>query len=137
MITDLKGCNKCGAYFRPLRGEKYCPSCTEQLEDIFHDVKDYIYEHPRCSMMEVATEFNITVGIVKQWVKEERLSFAEDSQVKLTCESCGAAISTGKFCKDCKTKLVSGFNKFTKPTQDAPTKPKPEKTGPKIRSTRF
>ena len=57
------------------------------------DVKQYIYEHPRCSIHEVAEEMEISVTQIRKWLKEERLTFSEDSDIALNCEKCGKRIA--------------------------------------------
>ncbi|NLY48490.1 MAG: flagellar protein [Clostridiales bacterium] len=103
---DVRNCKECGKLFNYISGPPLCPACKRKLEDIFEKVKEYIYDHPRVGIQEVSEEFNISVALIKQWIREERLAFAEDSMIGIDCELCGALIKTGRYCKACKVKLA-------------------------------
>ena len=54
--------------------------------------------------------------MIKQWVREERLTFSDDSPITFACENCGKEIKTGRFCPDCKNKLGNKLdNLYEKP----------------------
>ncbi|MDI9508903.1 MAG: flagellar protein [Bacillota bacterium] len=115
---DVRNCKKCGSIFNYLSGPPLCPTCIRKLDDIFDEVKEYIYDHPRVDMREVSEVFDVSVQQIRQWIREERLSFAEDSMIGIDCESCGVTIKTGRFCKSCKDNLAKGFqNVYQKPEQ--------------------
>lgn len=115
---DVRNCKKCGKLFNYLQGNPICPSCAKALEDKFDEVKEYVYDHPRVDMQEVSEVFDVSIGQIKQWIREERLSFADDSMIGIDCEGCGVTIKTGRYCKSCKISLAKGFN-------DLYVKPKP------------
>ena len=52
---------------------------------------------------------NIPAKQIKRWIREERLSFADDSPVGIECEGCGTMIKTGRYCPVCKEKFTKGF----------------------------
>ncbi len=116
---DVRNCKGCGKLFNYISGPPLCPTCARTLDAKFEEVKEYVYEHPRVDIQEVSEVFEISVSQIKQWIREERLSFAEDSMIGLDCERCGAIIKTGRYCKACKDKLAKGF-------QDLYYKPKPQ-----------
>lgn len=119
---DVRNCKKCGKLFNYLHGNPICPSCAKALDDKFDEVKEYVYDHPRVDMQEVSEVFDVSIAQIKQWIREERLSFADDSMIGIDCEGCGVTIKTGRYCKSCKDKLARGFNDlYVKP------KPKPKK----------
>ncbi len=106
---DVRNCKSCGRLFNYLTGAPICPSCQKKLEEKYQKVKEYIYDHPKASISEVAEENEVSVNQIKKWVREERLSFTEDSVAGLQCEGCGKIIKTGRFCKECKSKFANGF----------------------------
>jgi methionyl-tRNA synthetase len=89
------------------------------LEKKFQQVKAYIWEHKTAELKEIAEENDVSVNQINQWVREERLTFTDDSPVGLECENCGAMIKTGRFCPDCKAKLNNSLS-------SAISKPEPE-----------
>ncbi len=107
---DVRNCKGCGKLFNYMSGPPLCPACTQTLDLKFEEVKEYVYDHPRVDMQEVSEVFDIPVAQIRQWIREERLEFAEDSMIGLECEGCGAIIKTGRFCKNCKDKLAKGLN---------------------------
>ncbi|NLJ96796.1 MAG: flagellar protein [Clostridiales bacterium] len=106
---DVRNCKGCGKLFNYLQGPPLCPACAKSLDDKFDEVKEYIYEHPRVEMQEVSEVFNVSIAQIKQWIREERLSFSDDSMIGLDCEGCGVSIKTGRYCKACKDRLARGF----------------------------
>jgi len=68
-------------------------------------------------MQEVSDVFDVPIAQIKQWIREERLAFAEDSVVGLECEGCGVTIKTGRFCKECKEKMARGLKELY-PTEE-------------------
>jgi len=107
---DVKNCKGCGKLFNFISGPPLCPSCAKLLDTKFEEVKEYVYDHPHVGIQEVSEELEVTVSQIKQWIREERLAFSEDSMIGLECEGCGTTIKTGRFCKLCKDKLTRGLN---------------------------
>jgi flagellar operon protein (TIGR03826 family) len=113
---DVRNCKNCGRMFNYLGGPSICPICKGKAEDDFQRVKEYIRENPKAQIAQIAEENEVTVQQIRQWVREERLEFAADSQITLNCEKCGASIRTGRFCDKCKNNMASEMNDaFAKP----------------------
>ncbi|MGB4657662.1 MAG: flagellar protein [Mobilitalea sp.] len=119
---EVKNCKGCGRLFNYLSGPPLCPSCVASLDTKFEAVKEYVYDHPRVGISEVSEEMDVTVNQIKQWIREERLAFSEDSMIGLECESCGATIKTGRLCKSCKDNLAKGFSDVYHEAKPAPPK---------------
>ena len=123
---NVKNCKKCGKIFNYVLGPQICPACQEALENKFQEVKEYIREHRDTSnITTVAEECNVDVNQIKQWVREERLVFGEESAMGIECESCGAMIKSGRFCEKCKNDIskglidAAGLNKKREPERKA------------------
>lgn len=115
---DVRNCKNCGRIYNHISGPNLCPSCAAVLEEKFDQVKEYIYDHPGAGMQEVSEVFDVSIAQIKQWIREERLAFAEDSLIGLECEGCGVTIKTGRFCQECKDRLARGFKDlYTKPEE--------------------
>lgn len=102
---EVKACRSCKRLFNYVTGPVRCPACTEALEKKFQKVKAYIWDHRNASLQEISEANDVSVSQLRQWVREERLSFSDDSPVGMECEICGATIKTGRFCNNCKGKL--------------------------------
>ena len=107
---ELMNCAKCKKLFNYITGEKLCPACKEIMEEKFQEVKKYIEEHPHENINRVSEECDVSIRQIKLWVREERLSFTDDSLVGLECERCGRMIHSGRFCKECAGGLADAMN---------------------------
>ncbi len=105
---DVRNCKLCGGLFN-FTGNPLCPLCNKKMEEKFAVVKQYIRENPKSSIAMVSEETEVPLQQLKRWIREERLSFSKDSGVVIRCEKCGAAILTGRFCKECKKTMTNSF----------------------------
>ena len=115
---EVRTCKTCKRLFNYITGPVRCPACADALEKKFQQVKQYIWDNKMASLQEISDANDVSIGQLRQWVREERLSFTQDSPVGLECESCGATIKTGRYCDNCKGRLsntlMSALPKETK-----------------------
>lgn len=131
---NVRNCRSCGKLFNYIVGQPICPGCREKMEAKFQEVKKYVREHAHCGIKEVAKECEVDEQQIRQWVKEERLEFAEGSAVGVICENCGTPIKTGRFCDKCKASMINTLNSVgRKPIQNKADALKQDKTNPKMR----
>jgi flagellar operon protein (TIGR03826 family) len=132
---EVRNCKGCGRLFNYMSGPPLCASCSAALDLKFEEVKEYVYDHPRVGVQEVSEVMEVSIAQIRQWIREERLSFAEDSMIGLECEGCGVTIKTGRFCKACKDKLAKGFTDLYTENKPAnqPQKPKDPRDNPRMR----
>ena len=127
---NVRNCRKCGRVFNYVVGPLMCPRCRENLESKFQEVKKYVQDHPGTDISEVSTECEVETQQIHQWIREERLQFADDSPIRIPCESCGAMIKAGRFCEKCKRDMSTEFKHAIgkdKPKEAEP-KPAPKKS---------
>lgn len=130
---EVTNCKGCGKLFNYLSGPQLCPTCVKALDLKFEQVKEFVYDNPGVGIQEVSDEMEVSVSQIKKWIREEKLSFSDDSMIGLECEGCGATIKTGRFCKVCKDQLARGLqNAYPKPKPE-PEKKKEPKDNPKMR----
>jgi len=129
---EVRNCKGCGKLYNYLSGPPLCANCSQALDTKFEEVKEYVYDHPRVDMQEVSVELDVSIAQIKQWIRDERLSFAEDSMIGLECEGCGMTIKTGRLCKACKDRLSKGFSDLY-PTAKPVQKEKDPNVSPKMR----
>ncbi len=122
---NVRNCRKCGKVFNYVVGLPICPRCKEEQEVIFQEVKKYVQEHRGADIMEVSQECNVEPGQIRQWIREDRLQFADDSPIRIPCEKCGAMIRSGRFCDSCKTEMIGGFKQVTNQHSRVQEAPKP------------
>jgi len=109
---DVRSCRNCGRLFNYLQGNPICPACKRKLEDKFEQVKMYIRENNLATMQQISDANDVSVKQLKQWVREERLTFSDDSPVGIECENCGTLIRTGRFCAKCKNNMANTLTKL-------------------------
>ena len=105
---DVRNCKICGNLFN-FTGSPICPACNKKMEEKFAVVKEFIRENPTSSIAVVAEKTEVPIQQLKRWIREERLSFSKDSGVVIQCEKFGAAILTGRFCKECKRTMTKSL----------------------------
>ncbi len=106
---NVRNCRKCGRIFNYAMGPLLCPRCREAQETKFQEVKAYVQDHHGADISEVSRECDVDPGQIRQWIREERLQFADDSPIRIACESCGAMIRSGRYCEKCKVEMTNGF----------------------------
>ncbi len=103
---EVRTCKQCKRIFNYLTGPSICPACRDLLEEKFVQVKEYVREHPKDGINTVAEANDVSVNQIRRWIREERLSFSEESGIGIDCESCGKMILSGRLCQACKDKLL-------------------------------
>lgn len=131
---DVRNCRNCGKMFNYISGPFICPVCRDAIEEKYKEVKKYIYDHQGVNIAMVAEACDVEPGLIRQWIREERLEFAEGS-MELGCEQCGAPITSGRFCDKCKNAMVNNLNSaYGTPHAAAPTTQQTDRSGgPKMR----
>lgn len=122
---EVRTCRGCGKLFNYLGTHTpVCPACMKLIEEKFERVKQYIRDNPGANIQMVADANEVSVKMIKQWVREERLTFTEGSSVGIECEGCGCNILTGRYCQNCKSSLQQNLNKITQAAKPKPEEPK-------------
>jgi len=110
-----------------LTNEKICPECQHKLEEKFQEVKEYLKENPLSTMEVLSKECEVSVKQIKEWVREERLTFTEGSMEGIECEQCGVMIRTGRFCDKCKTEIQNNLRSAIYVKKEEPKKKERER----------
>lgn len=109
-MPDVRNCRKCGKIYNYIGGSPICPVCKQLEEDDFKRVKDYLYENPGASITQVSTELDISVEMIKRFLKEGRLEIVgECANMILECEICGKSINSGRYCAECERDLSNNL----------------------------
>lgn len=130
---EVRNCKGCGRMFNYLGSTTpQCPQCMKLMDDKYEGVKKYIYDNPGASINDVSQDMDVSVKQIQRWVREERLTFAENSMVGIECENCGIMIRTGRFCVSCKAKMAHEFNNVL-PRSEPAVKKEKEKESARMR----
>ncbi len=123
---DVKNCKRCRRLFNYIGGPSICPACREELEKKFQEVKKYLFDNRGATIPDVVRDCEVEESQIRQWVREERLEFSSGIDIGMNCETCGAPITSGRFCEKCKASMITGLKEAGKrpePEQAAPSKP--------------
>lgn len=125
---EMKNCAHCGKMFTYIGGPPLCQACLKKMDEKFEEVKKYVYDNPGCGIQEVCEAMDVTSAQIRKWIREERLAFAESSDVAINCEKCGKRILTGRYCDNCKREVMNQLgNAGRRPEVNKPeVKKKPE-----------
>lgn len=106
---EVRSCRRCKKLFNYISGQTICPACKEELESKFQDVKKYLDEHKGASIIQISEDCEVEEHVIRQWIREERLEFSSGLSGEITCETCGAPITTGRYCDKCKASVLNGL----------------------------
>ncbi len=130
---NARNCKRCGRVFNYISGMPLCPSCREEMEAKFQTVKEYIQNNKDTTIKTVAQECEVDESQIRQWVREERLVFSDDSSIVMQCEICGAPIRTGRYCDKCKQDTMRSLTNAGRQPK-APVQPqKKDRENPRMR----
>ena len=120
---DVKNCRGCGRLFNYIGGGYFlCPACMEALDKKLQVVKKYIQDNPKATMTEISQDNDVSINQIERWIREERLTFADDSPIGIECEGCGAMIKSGRYCQACKDKLQKTLSDAYKTDRTEPVR---------------
>ena len=108
----LRVCDNCKKMFKSIGENKVCPLCMIDHEGEFRRVKEYLRENPGTSMAALAEEVNVSISLLEQYLRQERIEVSPSSPIMLACNKCGAEIVTGMYCDECRKNMVGEFQKI-------------------------
>ena len=129
---NIRNCKKCGKMFNYVAGPPICPVCRDEAEKKFQEVKEFVRTNRTATMNEIVQACGVDQRQVEQWIREERLVFSTDSPLKLSCESCGKTIVTGRYCEKCKKEQANTFSAAGRQQEAASQAADKRDNGPKM-----
>lgn len=90
-------------------GHYRCVNCNAEVQDDFSKVKEYLFEHPQAPAYEVSQATGIDIDVITGFLREGRLEIPDGSSIYIACESCGADIRYGRYCKACGAKICKNL----------------------------
>ena len=105
MGSQFKRCKLCGRIFQG-RVSEYCEECLRKMDEKFIKVRNYLYEYPNATVMEVVEETGVDEETILRLLEDGRLQM-RDVRGMLRCEKCGRPIQGGRLCENCKRSVNS------------------------------
>ncbi len=96
-------CEKCGKASPEYKGvgEYKCSECGFLMYDDFGKVRNYLEVYRGATASEVSRATGVSLDMIRQFLKDDRIEMTKDSGVMLSCEICRAPIRSGRFCEAC------------------------------------
>ena len=112
---EIRTCKFCGTMFYYYGfGYGYCARCTPIDDEMFHRVKNYIWEHGTATMAMVSAATGVSMKQITQYLKDGRLEIPEESNIFIRCELCNAEIRFGRYCPECASRTSKKFESAVK-----------------------
>lgn len=114
----LANCPRCGNLFDNSFRD-ICQNCAKFEEKQFDDVREYLRENRKSTIYEASEATEVPVSQITKFIQQGRLKTQNMPNILYPCDTCGAEISSGRFCQACSNELSKGFAEVTR-------KPEPE-----------
>lgn len=108
----LRICAICKKMFQSVGENTVCPKCMIDNEAAFQEVKDYLRKYPGTTMDVLSEKTGVSVPVLEQYLRLERIEIAPNSPIMLQCNNCGIEIVTGVYCDTCGKSILGQFKKL-------------------------
>ncbi len=108
MGVNLGNCPRCGRLFAN-NFRDICPSCIKGIEEEYEKCLKYLREEKTATIQEVHEATGVSIRQITKFIKEGRISVANNPNMMYPCEVCGVLIREGNMCDSCRTRLTRDF----------------------------
>lgn len=107
--NKIERCLECGGRMKQIRsGEYECVECGAKELDDFGRIREYMREHGTATKEELVVMLGVRAEVVNEYIRQQRLEKAGDTQGDGKCLLCGAPIRYGSICAKCRGNAPSG-----------------------------
>ena len=121
-VESLRNCKKCNRLFSAVNGTSLCSRCSNEADDGFGRVREYIYDNPSANVKDVAHGTGVDSEIILKWIREERIVLSERANIAF-CERCDAPTDGARYCGKCIRELSEGLKSGLKEKASQPSHP--------------
>jgi len=107
-MGTIANCKRCGRIFVK-EAIDICPTCMREIEEEYQRCSNYLREHKLVTLHDLSKATDVSVKQITQFIREGRISIADNPNMTYSCESCGAPIREGRLCKKCTERLNKGI----------------------------
>ena len=107
-MESLRNCKKCNRLFSSTNGTSLCSRCSNEVDDGFTRVREYIYDNPSSSVKEVATGTGVDADSILKWIREGRIVLSDRANIAF-CERCDTPTDGSRYCGKCVRELSEGL----------------------------
>ena len=114
---DIRQCRRCRKIFNYISNPN-CPNCVRELDEIFYNVRNYLYEHPKSDVAEICEQTDAEEDEVITWLREGRLILTHPENGLLRCETCDKPIASGRYCEACSNEVKKQLESTARKLQE-------------------
>lgn len=119
-------CEYCENLFNSLSGQKICPRCSKEIDEVFVRVRKYMYStDEQVTVAKLVAELDVPEKAVNYLIREKRLTFGPRLMTSGKCRVCGAPTSGQALCDKCRATFTESMKSFaaeeTPRRQNAPS----------------
>jgi flagellar operon protein (TIGR03826 family) len=105
MSMNVGNCPRCGKLY--VKGiHEYCPDCVRDIENQYSKCYKYLRENRKTTLQELSEATGVSVKQITKFIREGRISIANNPNMFYECEMCGSSIREGTMCEPCRLKLL-------------------------------
>lgn len=117
---NLGNCSLCGKLFNN-NFRDICPACTKEMEIEYEKCVKYLREMRTASIQDVHEATEVSISRITKFIKEGRISVANNPNIMYPCEVCGILIRENNMCDSCRSRLTREISAAAKEkTQNKP-----------------
>ncbi|MCA1293999.1 flagellar protein [Paenibacillus sp. alder61] len=105
MALNVENCPRCGRLFAK-NFKDICPVCIKDIEKEYEKCLEYLRQEKTATIQEVSDATEVSVRQITKFIKEGRISIANNPNMMYPCEVCGVLIREGNMCDGCRGRLT-------------------------------
>lgn len=102
---NLGNCPRCGKLFAN-NFRDICPSCIKDIEQEYEKCLKYLREEKTATIQEVSEATGVSIKQITKFIKEGRITVADNPNMMYPCEVCGVLIRDNNMCDSCRSRLT-------------------------------
>ncbi|AWB46240.1 flagellar protein [Paenibacillus sp. CAA11] len=102
---NLDNCPRCGKLYAK-NFKELCGNCIKDIELEYEKCKKYLRDQKGATIVELSEATEVSVKQITKFIKEGRISIANNPNMMYPCEVCGVLIREGTMCDGCRTRLT-------------------------------
>lgn len=101
-LGKLSNCSRCGTLFVQVVRD-ICPSCHQVIEKEYERCASFLRkrENRGATIYQLSEATGVSIKQITRFIKERRISIANNPNMGYPCDRCGFLIRSGQYCADC------------------------------------
>lgn len=113
MDINLGNCPRCGKLFAK-NFRDICPACVKDIEREYELCLEYLRAEKTATIQEVSEATDVSIRQITKFIREGRISIANNPNMMYPCEVCGVLIREGNMCDSCRSRLARDLSAAAK-----------------------